>query len=115
VRVTPSPAAKDAIDIQGAEVEGDTLRVRAAHGGGCRQHTYELQWNGAFEKSEAGVAKAELVLHDAHGDACEAFLSVQPTFDLTPLKQRWREQQRGEHGVVELRLAGSQATARYAF
>jgi hypothetical protein len=116
LRVTGSPSPKDSIIIQGLELQGDTLVVSVMHSGGCKQHTYDLLWKGDFQKTVAGAAQAELVLaHDANGDSCEALLNRTASFDLGPLKQRWREQNKSEHGTVELRFTGSQATARYAF
>ncbi len=116
LRVTASPSPKDDIAIRSIEVQGNTLVARVMHSGGCKPHSYELLWNGSFQNSATGEAQAELVLaHDANGDACEALLNRTASFDLTPLQQRWREQNKGEHGTVELRIAGSQATARYMF
>ncbi len=116
LRVTASPAPKDDIAIKSLEVQGDTLVARVMHSGGCKQHTYDLLWNGTFQKSAEGTNQAELVLaHDANGDSCEALLNRTASFDLTPLKRQWREHYQFEHGTVELRLAGSQVTARYAF
>lgn len=116
LQVTASPALKDDIILKGVELQGDTLVVRVMHGGGCKPHTYELLWNGGFQKSAAGEAQVELVLaHDANGDTCEALLNRTASFDLGPLEQRWREQNKGEHGAVELRFAGSQVTGRYTF
>jgi len=116
LRVTASPAPKDDIVIKSLEVQGDTLVTRVMHSGGCKEHTYELLWNGSFQGSETGDSRAELVLaHDANGDACEALLNRTVSFDLTPLQRRWRERNKSEHGAVELSFVGSQATARYAF
>jgi hypothetical protein len=114
--VTASPAPKDDIAIKSLEVQGDTLVARVMHSGGCKPHTYDLLWNGTFQKSAEGTNQAELVLaHDANGDSCEALLNRTASFDLSPLKRQWREHYQFEHGTVELRLAGSQVTARYAF
>lgn len=116
LQVTASPALKDDIILKSLELQGDTLVVKVMHGGGCKPHTYELLWNGGFQKSAAGEAQVELVLaHDANGDTCEALLTRTASFDLGPLEQRWREQNKGEHGAVELRFAGSQVTGRYTF
>ncbi|HEX5746583.1 MAG TPA: hypothetical protein VFZ09_10080 [Archangium sp.] len=116
LQVTASPAPKDDIILKSVELQGDTLVARVMHSGGCKPHTYELLWNGGFQKSAAGDAQAELVLaHTANGDSCEALLNRTASFDLAPLKQRWREQNKGEHGAVELRFSGSQVTGRYTF
>ncbi|HZI09049.1 MAG TPA: hypothetical protein VE153_01595, partial [Myxococcus sp.] len=116
LRVTASPAPKDELILKSLEVQGDTLVARVMHSGGCKEHTYELLWSGSFQKSAAGEGQAELVLaHDANGDACEALLNRTASFDLTPLKQRWREQNGSAPGAIELRLAGSQLTTRYTF
>lgn len=116
LQVTASPAPKDDLVLKGVELQGNTLVARVMHSGGCKPHTYELLWNGTFQKSAAGEAQAELVLaHDANGDSCEALLNRTASFDLGPLAQRWREQNKGEHGAVELRFTGSQVTGRYTF
>ncbi|MFY0525565.1 hypothetical protein ACN28I_21290 [Archangium gephyra] len=116
LQVTAAPAPKDDLILKGVELQGDTLVARVMHSGGCKPHTYELLWNGTFQQSAAGEAQAELVLaHDANGDSCEALLNRTASFDLGPLARRWREQNKGEHGAVELRFAGSQVTGRYSF
>ncbi|OJT21958.1 hypothetical protein BO221_24755 [Archangium sp. Cb G35] len=116
LQVTASPAPKDDIILKSVELQGDTLVARVMHSGGCKPHTYELLWSGGFQKSAAGEPQAELVLaHEANGDSCEALLNRTASFDLGPLKQRWREQNKSEHGAVELRFAGSQLTGRYTF
>ncbi len=116
LQVTASPAPKDDLILKGVELQGNTLVARVMHSGGCKPHTYELLWNGTFQKSAAGEAQVELVLaHDANGDSCEALLNRTASFDLGPLARRWREQNKGEHGAVELRFAGSQITGRYSF
>ncbi|QRN95687.1 hypothetical protein JRI60_42650 [Archangium violaceum] len=116
LRLTDSPSPKDDIIIQSLELQGDTLVAKVMHSGGCKEHTYDLLWKGDFQKTAAGGSQAELVLaHDANGDACEALLNRTASFDLGPLKQRWREQYKSEHGTIELRFTGAQATARYEF
>ncbi|PTL82203.1 hypothetical protein [Vitiosangium sp. GDMCC 1.1324] len=116
LRMTPTPAPGDELIIRSLELQGDTLVAQVRHSGGCREHVYELLWDGVFQTLAAGDTQAELVLaHDANGDSCEALLSRTATFDLGPLKRRWREQNKGEHGTIELRFAGSQSAVRYAF
>lgn len=114
--VTGSPTSGDAIAIHGLGTQGSTLEVRVAHPGGCAEHTYRLEWDGAFQPQESGVERAELVLvHEDGEDACDRPISASLQFDLTPLVRRWRERHGVERGAVDVRLAGSPSTARFEF
>lgn len=64
-------AESDHVEVRGAELVGRTLRVLVRHGGGCEDHDYRIcggeriRLDGRWELT---------VLHDAHGDRCEAEL-----------------------------------------
>ncbi|WNG20602.1 hypothetical protein [Cystobacter fuscus] len=108
------PGARDSISIEGASISRDELVLDISHGGGCGEHMYGLSWDGSFAESNPVQARL-ILLHDSHGDMCLALLHKKLHVDLTPMKERWREQYRREHGVIELRFADSTATARYEF
>lgn len=114
VVVTPEPTPKDPINVDGVSLEGDMLTLEVIHGGGCAQHDYQLAWNGAFMESLPVQARLVLV-HDAHGDPCKALVRKALQFDLSPLKEQWREGYREEHGTIVLHLPGSPSPIRYTF
>jgi hypothetical protein len=100
----PVRYALDAWSLDSARTEGDTLRLRVRHGGGCARHRYALvAWNGWLESFpvQAGL----LLAHDARGDACDALLLPVLRFDLTPLREAYRRAYDGEHGTIVLRLS----------
>jgi hypothetical protein len=50
-------------------LDGDTLQVTVQYGGGCKEHTFEVQ-------ARTRGAAAELWMrHDANDDLCEAYLT----------------------------------------
>ncbi len=78
------PAHGDAIRIDRARIEGTTLIVDVAHGGGCAQHDYTLYWSGSCGESLPQSCSVRLV-HDGHGDTCEAMLSRSLRFDVSAI------------------------------
>ena len=52
------------------------------------------------------VQLAITLIHDAHGDTCEAYPSEQLRFDLRPIKRHYQETFNQDSGTVYLRLAG---------
>jgi hypothetical protein len=114
VALTQAPTEKDPLAIDSLTLSGDTLVAEVHHGGGCAEHSYGLEWDGSFMES-APVQVMLVFNHDAHGDRCKALVSASPKFDLTPLKKRWREAYRQEHGVIIIRAKGAEHSVRYEF
>ncbi len=113
--VTKSPAQKDPIGIYSVRVEGNVLTLGVSHGGGCAEHTYSLEWDGALQQGADGTPVANLVLvHDAHGDRCKAMLRARPRFDLSSVSKRFGAQFGKASGAVNL-VIQDQAPVRYAF
>ena len=82
----------DAIAIDGAELSGGTLYLQLQHGGGCAEHEYRLCPSDRILESDP--AQWDLfVVHDAHGDECEAEISATFSVDESTLGHRIRELQ----------------------
>jgi hypothetical protein len=113
IEQTPT-GARDSVTIEGASISGDELVLDFSHGGGCAQHTFGLSWDGSFAESNPVQARL-ILLHESYDDMCLALIHKELHVDLTPMKERWREQYRREHGVIQLRFADSTLTARYEF
>ncbi len=108
-------APKDPINVEGFRAFRNVLDVSVMHGGGCREHTYTLGWDGEFQTGKDGTPVANLVLvHDGHQDHCKAIVMATPRFDLTPIAQRFKQMHGKSTGMVELALEG-QPTVRYEF
>ncbi|NMO13720.1 hypothetical protein HPC49_21525 [Pyxidicoccus fallax] len=105
----------DPLTIEGFRAFRDVLDVTVRHGGGCREHTYGLAWNGEFQQGTDGTPVAHLVItHDAKQDMCKALVMATPRFDLTSIVERFREKYGKSTGAVDLALPG-QPTVRYEF
>jgi hypothetical protein len=101
----------DSFAIDSLSVEGDALIAGLSYSGGCNPTDYFRLCYGGF--LESFPVQVELRLeHDAQGDACEAMETSTRTFDLTPLREAYREAYRTEHATVILRLGEG---ASYSF
>lgn len=81
--------------VDTATVDGG-LELTVAHAGGCRNHDFWLvAVNGFHELYSFGptplVSVPVLLAHDAHGDACEAYITRTQTYDLQPLLAAFRD------------------------
>ena len=95
-------SANDPATIVEAEIDGDVLILKVVFSGGCEPHDFRLEFDGNF--MESYPVQANLFLyHDAHGDACEAEITEELQFDLTPLKDLYMSYYRDE-GPVILRI-----------
>lgn len=96
---------RDPVDILGVRVEGDTLVVQLGHSGGCAEHEYGLCFDEAWLE-EVPVQVPLSVLHDAHGDGCEAYLMTEARFELRPIADEYLARYGGGSGTVRLQLSG---------
>jgi hypothetical protein len=74
----------DLFYMQDFNIKGDSAFITVSYPGGCKQHTFELIWSEVYKYSNPPQTDL-LVLHNAHGDACEAFITETLSFDLTKL------------------------------
>lgn len=90
-------------DGEAPVIEDDTLTLTVSYGGGCETHDFTLVTSGVFMESypvQLGVS----VAHDANGDMCEAYLTAEYEFDLTPIKTLYQDAYRTDTGTIVLRL-----------
>jgi hypothetical protein len=74
------------VEVQAAEITGDTLTLTLGFGGGCSEHAFALCWDGAVAKSLP--TQVTLVPDHVRGanDRCEAALSSAFAFDVSLLR-----------------------------
>ncbi|MDZ4701109.1 MAG: hypothetical protein SH809_15475 [Rhodothermales bacterium] len=66
-------------------VRGDSLIVKVGYSGGCQNHFFRIV-------SEVSPIASPLpaydlmLIHDANGDSCEAYIQEERSFDLVPLR-----------------------------
>jgi hypothetical protein len=99
----------DPYTLGGARVEGDLLVVEVSYGGGCEQHDFTLLDTGIATRSIPPQHFLRLV-HAAHGDACEAYITRELRFDISPFKGLY-----SGLGRVAIRLEGMEEVALYDF
>lgn len=73
----------DDIAVDFAYIDGDSLFIDANHSTGCAPHNYAVCYDDFSESSP--VQNPLRLIHDAHGEPCEALESLQLQFDLRPL------------------------------
>ena len=87
----------DVYILNEAEVVGDILTLDVSYRGGCETHEFNLLVNGSFVGADPVRLDISLA-HDANGDPCGEWITVDCPFDLTPIKrvyQQVRQQQSG--------------------
>jgi hypothetical protein len=77
--------ANDPVHLHEIFVDGDCLNIKLSFSGGCRAHKIELARIHLNNGNEAEIPLLE-IRHNAKGDMCEAWLTQEVQFDLTPLK-----------------------------
>ena len=102
-----------ATEVASASVTGDTLTLTVSYGGGCETHEFALCWpDGAFMESDPVQVALEL-WHGGPPDACDAWITEDRTFDLTPLKEAWQAAYQQTSGTIVVHVAGQ--TVDYTF
>lgn len=93
--------ADDPAGIYEAELIGDNLRLKITYSGGCEYHYFAIFGSRAILLSNPPMMDIYLS-HNANDDMCEAALSENILFDLTPLKNEL--QQNLGTGTIQLRI-----------
>ncbi len=74
--------------LKGYALERPVLTLDVEYGGGCEDHEFDLvAWGGWLESFPVQVNV--LLAHEDHGDACDALLTSELRFDLTPLERAY--------------------------
>lgn len=79
-----SLATGDPFTINSVKKEDDLLKVNLSYGGGCKNHTFEIIWDGVIYKEEPCFINL-LIIHNGNGDFCEAYITETITINLKQL------------------------------
>ena len=101
--LTPDAWGTDAYTINAATLQGDTLTINVSYSGGCEAHTFTLVAEERFLESFPVQLRVSLA-HNANGDTCEALITEDHTFNLTPIKEVYQKGYQKDTGTVALRL-----------
>lgn len=86
----PGDWAEDPFTVAEAVINDDTLHLTVSYGGGCEKHEFSLLAGDSFFESDPAMVEV-MLSHNAHGDPCEAMITKELTFDLSPLKHLYQE------------------------
>ena len=103
---TPAEWGTDAYTINAATLQDDTLRINVSYSGGCETHAFTLVAEQRFLESFPVQLRVSLA-HNANSDTCEALITEDYHFDLTPLKEAYQIGYRTDTGTIVLRLKGA--------
>ncbi len=94
----PADVQSDSITVKVLALEADQLKLELGHSGGCERHDYALCYGEFLESSPVQVPLT--LIHDSHDDGCEAYLTLEMAFDLSPLATAYQDAYRSRGGVV---------------
>ena len=103
IAMDPDAWGTDTYVINAATVEDGTLRVNVSYSGGCETHAFTLVAEPRFLESLPVQLRVSLA-HNANGDTCEAWITEDHVFDLTPLKEVYQKGYQTDTGTIVLRL-----------
>ena len=89
--------------LNSATITDDTLNISVSFSGGCKEHQLTLVVSDTFLESSPVQLHVSLA-HNANGDQCEAWLTTNYHFDLTPIKTIYQKAYRQEAGTIVLQL-----------
>ncbi len=106
-------ALKDPFTINKATLKGDLLKIKVSYSGGCKEHDFVLISSGFMESYPVQV---NLILsHNANNDSCEAWLTEELSFDLSPLKQAYQQGYLEDSATIIMHLEGTEDAINYQF
>lgn len=88
--------------IESTWISGDTLKLVVSYSGGCREHEFKLFGSRSIIKTNPPQVEI-YVSHYSNSDMCEAWITQQLKFDLSPLKDFYI-QTFGDNGPLLLRI-----------
>ena len=102
-------AKSDPFDVGSVRIVGDVLMIEVRYGGGCAEHSFTLLDTGIATKSIPPQHRLRLV-HDGRGDTCEAYLTRELFFDISPLRKLYSSLDR-----VVILIEGIEGSTLYTF
>ena len=103
IAASPEASGTDEYVINAATIEDDTLHINVSYTGGCETHAFTLVAEPMFLESFPVQLRVSIA-HNANGDTCEASITEDHQFDLTPIKETYQKGYQTEQGTIILRL-----------
>jgi hypothetical protein len=99
VLITNEEFLQDDYTLESSSINKDILTLDVSYGGGCEEHSFILKWNGGFDKSLPAQASLYL-FHDSHNDTCKALITKVLKFDLSPIKETYKNRYGNEDETI---------------
>ena len=101
--------------IEAKLINNDILSTVVSYFGGCEKHEFALGAITAITDSNSTL-QANLVLgHENNGDTCKKIVKEHLDFDLSPLKEKYRQIYKLKVGSVMLHLMNKEINIKYDF
>jgi hypothetical protein len=101
--------------IEAKLIKNDILSTLVSYFGGCEKHEFALGAIPAMTDSNSTL-QANLVLgHENNGDTCKKMVKEHLNFDLSPLKEKYRQTYKVKVGSVMLHLMNREINIKYDF
>jgi len=101
--------------IEAKLIRNDILSTLVSYFGGCEKHEFTLGAIPAMTNSDSTL-RANLVLgHENNGDTCKKIVKERLEFDLSPLKEKYRQIYRVKVGSAMLHLINKEIIIKYDF
>ena len=82
---SPDVIQWDPFDLESIEIVGDTITLNVIYGGGCKEHCFSLYMSPAAFFESYPVQANLYLRHNSNGDACEALINEDISFNLCPV------------------------------
>lgn len=82
VQISTDVPETDLFTLNSANLDDENnLIFEVAYGGGCETHDFDLYWSGEITTNQLTLQ----LVHDAHDDLCEAYITETRSFELSPI------------------------------
>jgi hypothetical protein len=101
IQVCAAPTSDQNLEVTPLYLSGDALALKIQTGGGCEEHPMRLCTDGSFLESNPVQLKL-WVVDDGKPDLCDAIITEQLVFDLSPLQKLYRDGYPNSAGAIIL-------------
>ncbi|MES2765278.1 MAG: META domain-containing protein [Bacteroidota bacterium] len=82
------------------KIDETHISITVQYSGGCEEHEFNLFADENIQPGNATDFVQMMLTHNSNGDMCEALITKELTFDVSPLIKKWHENPHGNHRLV---------------
>ena len=86
----PDTIQLDPFDLEDIEIGGDSITLDITYSGGCSTHYFSLYMSPAAFFESYPVQANLYLRHNSNGDACEALVNENVSFNLRPIAELYK-------------------------